>query len=241
LVLKGLALGSEFAWSSNVIPYAGNNFFPSHLGYEVDHVNYLFYENDPGVTPADIKNPDLPLDKKAVFPEVALWEFNIDDVTAGKGNYMSRITDAMDADLSRFVKSGKMLIYQGWGDGDAYPNVAVDYYKNMVATTFKGDYKAAQEKVRLFMVPGMGHCGGGPGPNEWDKLPPLAQWVEQGKAPDHIVAIHRSNQRGESGSGVTDNERKLCPFPGHAVYTGPAGQQNDSKNWVERNFICKPN
>jgi tannase/feruloyl esterase len=241
LVLKGLAYGSEFAWPINIIPYGGNNFFPSHMGYEVDHVNFLFYENDPGVPPADFKNPEARLDKKAAFPEVAMWEFNIDDVTAGKGAYMSRITDAMDPDLSRFVKNGKMIVYQGWGDGDNYPNVALDYYKNMVASTFKGDYKAAHEKVRLFMAPGMGHCGGGPGPNEWDKLPPLAAWVEQNKAPDYLVAVHRSDARGEAGSGAVDNERKLCPYPQHAAYTGPAGQQNDPTNWVQGSFACREN
>ncbi len=244
-VLKGLPLGSEFSWARNVIPYGGNNFFPSHMGYEVDHVNYLFYENDPGLAPPvkEITNLSLPLDKKAVFPEVAWWEFNIDDVTAGKGDYMMKITDATDPDLDRFLnkKNGKLVIYQGWGDGDVYPEVVLDYYKQMVATTFKGDYKAAHEKARLFMAPGMGHCGGGPGPNEWDKLAPLVQWVEKGKAPDFIVAVHRTDNRGETSTAPVDNERKLCPYPEHGVYVGPAGGQNDPANWVEGNFVCKSN
>jgi hypothetical protein len=53
-----------------------------------------------------------------------VWEFNIDDVTAGKGNFMMSITDAKDSDLSRFLKrkNGKLLIYHGWGDGDSIPN-----------------------------------------------------------------------------------------------------------------------
>lgn len=240
LVLKGLALGSEFAWTRGVIPFAGNDFFPSYMGYEVDHVNYLFYENSPGVAPGDIKNPSAPLHKKGVFPEVSLWEFNIDDVTAGKGAAMSKITDAMDPDLTRFLKTndGKLIMYQGWGDTDAYPNVALDYYKDMVATTFKGDYKAAHEKARLYMVPGMGHCGGGPGVNDWDKLPPLVQWVESGKPPE-IVAVHRSERRGDTAPAPVINERPLCPYPQQAVYTGPAGGQNDRANWVAKNFTCK--
>ncbi|MBI2820691.1 MAG: tannase/feruloyl esterase family alpha/beta hydrolase [Acidobacteria bacterium] len=241
VVFKGQALGSEFSWARNVIPYGGNKFFPSHLGYEVDHVNFLFYENDPGVAPPDPKDLSYKTDRNAPFPEVAWWEFNIDDVTAGKGDFMAKITDATDPDLTRFLnkKNGKLIIYQGWGDGDAHPEPTLDYYKEMVSTTFKGDVNAAREKARLFMVPGMGHCGGGPGPNEWDKLPALLEWVEKGKAPDYIVAVHRSDQRGEAGGGPVDNERKVCPYPQRAVYTGPAGGQNNPANWVHTNFTCR--
>jgi hypothetical protein len=59
---------------------------------------------------------------------------------------------------------------------------------------------------RLFMVPGMGHCGGGPGPNTFDALGALDQWVEHGKAPEKIIASHIAN-------GVTDRTRPLCPYP----------------------------
>ena len=240
-IAKGLSYGSEFAWSRNVIPYGGNQFFPSHMGYEVDHVNYLFYENDPGVAPTNPKDLSTPLDKEAVFPEVAWWEFNMDDITNGKGDYMMQITDATDPDLHRFLNlnNAKLIMYSGWGDGDVYPQIVFDYYKKVVETTFKGDYKAAHEKARLFMAPGMGHCGGGPGPNEWDKLAPLVEWVEHGKAPDYIVAVHRTDDRGAAGSGRMDNERKLCPAPQHGVYVGPAGGQNDPKNWVASNFVCQ--
>jgi feruloyl esterase len=98
---------------------------------------------------------------------------------------------------------------------------------------------AAHEDARLFMAPGMGHCGGGPGPNEWDKLSPLVAWVESGKAPDYIVADHRTNNRNGQPNAPVVNQRKLCPFPEHEVYVGPAGGQNDPKNWVESNFACK--
>ncbi len=239
-ILKGVAYGSEFTWGNLVIPYGGNQFFPSHMGNEVDHVNYLFYENDPGVAPPDPTKLSTPLDKNAVFPEVAWWEFNMDDVTAGKGDSMMKITDATDPDLHRFLNlnNGKLILYEGWGDAAVYPEVITDYYKNVVETTFKGNYQGAHEKARLFMVPGMGHCSGGPGPNEWDKLAPLVQWVEHGQAPDSIVAVHRTGG-GEAGSGRVDNERKLCPFPQHAIYTGPSGEQNDPKNWVAGNFVCR--
>jgi Tannase and feruloyl esterase len=240
-IFKGLMFGSEAQWPQNIIPYGGNNFMPSNLGYEIDHANFLFYGEAKGVPPSDIKDLSYKENKTGAFPEYAWWEFNFDDFTAGKIEPMMKIFDATDPDLTRALlqKKAKLLMYQGWGDGDAYPNMILDYYQEMVKTTFKGNMSAAHEDARLFMAPGMGHCGGGPGPNEWDKLPPLVDWVEHGKAPDYIVAAHRtSNRSGQPNAPVT-NQRKLCPYPEHGVYVGPSGGQNDSKNWVESNFACK--
>lgn len=238
LVCKGMAYGSEYTWAGDVLAHGGNKLTPSLIGTGGDHINFLFYDKDPGVPPANLRDPSTAVDKRGVIPEYAWWEFNPDDMAAGKGDVMMSITDATDPDLNRFlnVKKGKLLVWDGWGDSEG--KILVDYYKNMVSTTFKNDWKAAGDKARLFMAPGMGHCGGGPGPNEWDKLAPLVEWVEKGKAPDHIVANHRTDQRAEMDLPV-DNQRKLCPFPQHAVYSGPAGGQNNRANWVEKNFRCQ--
>jgi feruloyl esterase len=233
-IIKGLSVGSEFAWTRNVLPHAGNNLFPTHLGYEVDHVNYLFYERSPGAPMPSPNDLSQVPDKKSTPPEFAWWEFNIDDVTAGKGKFMAAITDAKDPNLGRFLKrrNGKLLVYHGWGDGDAHPELTYDYYRAVVQATFAGDVTAARDKVRLFMVPGMGHCGGGPGCDTWDRLAPLVDWVEKGKAPDYIVGEHLTN-------GKVDNQRRICAYPQHAVYVGPSGGQNDPANWVEKNFVCR--
>jgi len=240
-IFKGLMFGSESQWSRNIIPYGGNKFAPSNLGYEIDHANYLFYQQAKGVPPANIKDLSQNLDKAGVFPEYAWWEFDFDDITAGKLAPMMKIFDATDPDLTRALlqKKSKLLLYQGWEDGDAYPTMILDYYKQMVDTTFDGNMDAAQTAARLFMAPGMGHCGGGPGPNEWDKLPPLVDWVEHGKAPAFIVAGFSDNKVTAPENAPVDNQRKLCPYPQHAVYVGPAGGQNDRKNWVEANFACR--
>ena len=240
-IAKGVAFGSESGWPANMIPYGGNHFMPAQMSYEVDHVDYLFYENDPGVAPGRPTDLTYPLDSRGVFPEVAWWTFNIDDVTSGKGDYMSKILDAVDPDLDRFLvrKKGKLILYQGWVDPNAKPEMTIDYYKDVVKTTFQGDVKVAGERIRLFMAPGMDHCGGGPGPNEWDKLAPLVEWVERGRAPDNIVAVHRSDRNNERSDAPVNNERKLCPYPRRAVYTGPAGGQNDPANWVAKNFFCR--
>ena len=75
----------------------------------------------------------------------------------------------------------------------------------------------------------MGHRGGGPGPNSWDKLAPLVDWVERGIPPESVIATH-------STRGVVDNERPIFPYPDQAVYTGPAGGADDATNWVPENF-----
>ena len=76
------------------------------------------------------------------------------------------------------------------------------------------------------MAPGMAHCGGGDGPNTFDMVAALEQWVERGKAPDRIVASHTSN-------GTVDRSRPLCPYPQAATYKG-TGSTNDAAN-----FECK--
>jgi feruloyl esterase len=82
------------------------------------------------------------------------------------------------------------------------------------------------------MVPGMGHCRGGAGPDTWDRLAPLVDWVEQGIGPDALIATHLTD-------GVVDNERPICAFPERAVYTGPVGGADDSENWTVDNFACR--
>jgi feruloyl esterase len=79
---------------------------------------------------------------------------------------------------------------------------------------------------RLFMVPGMMHCGGGPGPNQFNAMGALERWRESGVAPDQITAHHVENNR------VTMT-RPLCPYPQVATYKG-TGSTND-----DANFACK--
>ena len=240
LVYKGKPFGTELGWASALFPHAGNSMTPARVGTPQrpgtagDHLNYLFYENDPGTTMPNFTDLSQVPNKTRQPPEYAWWEFNIDDVTNGKADLMISITEAKDPDLSRFLlkQDGRLIIYHGWGASLANPEPTLDYYEDVVATTFSGDVNAAVEKTRLFMVPGMGHCGRGPGPNAWDRLAPLVDWVENGNAPDALVATH-------STDGVVDNERPICPYPQRAVFTGPAGGENDSANWVASNFTCR--
>ena len=128
--------------------------------------------------------------------------------------------------------NGKLLLYHGWNDVMTVAPATIDYYDQVVETTFDGDIDAAKERARLFLAPGMGHCRGDVGPDSWDRLAPLVEWVEHGRAPDAIIASHSTN-------GSVDNERPLCPYPDQAVYTGPLGGENNSENWVAQNFSCR--
>jgi feruloyl esterase len=231
IVYPGHTLGSEDQWIRLYIPNASNRYRAGALGVTGDHLNYLFYETDPGVAPPDLNDVTRELDAAGNPPEWAWWQFDIDDATRGEGDLMKSITDASDPDLSRMLldRRAKLVLYHGWSDGLIVPGGTVDYYERMVGTTFGGDMDAARQHARLFMIPGMGHCGGGPGPNSWDRLAPLVEWVERGVAPDAIVATH-------STGGVVDNERPIYAYPDQAVYTGPAGGRNDSANWVAENF-----
>ena len=235
-VSKGYALGSEWSWNSRFIAHKGNNLSPTRLGNSDDHVNFLFYANSPGLPVPVVTHPSqtpYTVNKNSIPPEFAWWEFNIDDVSAGKGNLMKSILDPTDPDLTGFLQreNGKLLLYQGWAD-DIPTGHTLDYYNSVIQATFRGNLNAAREKVRLFMVPGMGHCRGGPGCDTWDRLAPLVDWVENGKTPAYVVAEHLT-------SGRVDNQRKVCVYPQQAVYVGPAGGQNNPANWVEQNFACR--
>jgi feruloyl esterase len=235
VIYPGKMLGSEPDWVQLFIPGAHNNNLPGMLsGPAGDHVNYLFFEQDPGVAIPVLNAIDYQPRKTGMNPEYHWMEFSVDEFTAGKASVMSAIMDATDPDLGSFLRDndGKLIVYHGLTDALSVAEATVSYFSEMVDVTFDGSFEAAAENARLFLAPGMGHCGGGPGPNTWDKLPALVDWVENGIAPDSIIATHRSD-------GRVDNERPLCPVPQRARYTGPVGGENDPANWTADNFTCQ--
>jgi hypothetical protein len=122
----------------------------------------------------------------------------------------SKQVDAKDPDLSKFKKhGGKLLMTYGWADSILQPMMGVNYYEQAVAKNGAD----TRDFFRLFMVPGMEHCGGGIGPDRQDSVTAMIDWVEKGKAPDSIVASRVVNDQ-------VVRTRPLCPYPQVARYSG---------------------
>ncbi|HTC87962.1 MAG TPA: tannase/feruloyl esterase family alpha/beta hydrolase [Bryobacteraceae bacterium] len=121
-----------------------------------------------------------------------------------------------------FSHGGKLLMYHGWADPGIAPENSVNYFTS-VEDAMGGRLKASNS-IRLFMVPGMGHCRGGDGTDDFDKIGTLATWVESNKAPDHIPAAHKTK-------GAIDRTRPLCPYPQTAHYRG-SGSTDEAANFV---------
>ena len=170
--------------------------------------------------------PGVDLFKYIVFND-ANWDFKTLnwDSDLEKTLKASKDMDALDPNLKPFFdRGGKIISYHGWTDPQISPGSTVDYYQTVLDKM--GGASKVQQNYRLFMVPGMNHCGGGTGTDQFDKLTALEQWVEKGTAPNSIVASHLTG-------GKADKTRPLCPYPQSASYKG-TGDTNDAAN-----FICK--
>jgi feruloyl esterase len=154
-------------------------------------------------------------DYKTIHPEV---DFELAEKAIGDS------VDAANPNLKPFVDhGGKLIMYHGWSDPGIPPRNTIQYYKKVAGTLGESKMK---DSIRLFMIPGMNHCQGGPGTDKFDGIAALAQWVEGGKAPDQIPASHQT-------AGKVDRARPLCAYPSVAVYKG-SGSTDDSAN-----FLCK--
>jgi feruloyl esterase len=177
--------------------------------------------------------PDRPFDYRT---------FTIGRDVKAADDAVGRMLNAIDPDLSAFEKrGGKLILYHGWSDAALPPAATIDYYRSVVA---KLGSKRTESFVRTYMVPGMQHCGGGPGPDSFGALPGLPPldadparnmsaalegWVEQGTPPSAIIATKYKDRTPASGISYT---RPLCPYPQVARYKG-SGSPEDAAN-----FIC---
>jgi tannase/feruloyl esterase len=175
---------------------------PEPLSYATDGFKYVVF-----------KNPD--------------WDFrslNLDSDLALADKVDNGTTSSMDPNLKEFLQpGGKLLMYHGWSDPQVSPLNTINYYTTVLKTM---GATATADTIRLFMLPGMGHCGGGDGPNTFDAMGTLAQWFEKGQAPNQIVASHSAN-------GVVDRTRPICAYPQVAAYAG-SGSIDEAAN-----FVCK--
>jgi feruloyl esterase len=135
------------------------------------------------------------------------------------------LTDARNPDIKPFLAhNGRLLLYHGWSDQLVPTETTISYYEEVAKKM--GGVSKIDKQVRMFLAPGMGHCGGGDGPNTFDTLAALEQWAEDGKAPEKMIASH-------STAGKIDRTRPLCAYPRVAKYVG-SGSIDDAAS-----FVCK--
>ena len=193
-IYPGLQPGSEPGW----VAFAGNDPFP----ISNDYFRFVVH-----------KNPN--------------WDFRTfdtdQDVALAEKLDHDNVLKAVDPNLRKFIShGGKLILYHGWSDNLISPLNSINYFHTVVSKL--GGLEKTGASVRLFMAPGMGHCAGGEGPNAFDMIPPLEEWVEQGKAPDRVIASH-------GRGGQVDRTRPLCPYPQVAKYKG-SGSMDDAVNFV---------
>jgi feruloyl esterase len=136
---------------------------------------------------------------------------------------MTEILSPTDPDLRPFMtRGGKLLLYHGWSDPGISALGTLAYHEAVVKAV--GGQAAADRFLRTYFVPGMHHCGGGPGPNQFDMLTILEGWVERGAAPAAVVASRVVD-------GKTVRTRPLCPHPQVARYRG-TGSIDEAANFA---------
>jgi feruloyl esterase len=198
-------------------PRTGERIYPGRpLGSEVNQFGPVSIEAAPR------PNTDAPYWVFGTDFDWRTYDFDRDVDTVDEA--MAARLNANTADLEEFKShGGKLILWHGFADPQIPPLNTVAYYERLIAGQTPGKWhgkgerkeglRRTQEFSRLFLAPGVGHCNGGAGPDAFDGLTPLVQWVEQDVAPHQIIAS-------KVVGGVTTFTRPLCPYPALPRYTG---------------------
>jgi hypothetical protein len=196
LTVGGPQPGSELSWAGVYVPKPGSDdiFGRVIAGGTISHIAF-----DP--------NPPKTF---------GLNDLGFDRETFERLKPMHALYDATNPDLSAFsAHGGRLILWHGWSDPHISPLNTIAYYRAVRATL---GAEAADQAVRLFLIPGLYHCEGGEGFTKTDILTPLMAWVEEGKAPDKLVLA------GDTGT------RPVFPYPAAAEYDGK-GDRASAASW----------
>ena len=197
VIFPGEPVGSESVWAENLIG-------PSKVVLPRSESQMKFFYLDPPPGPSW---------------SYAMFNFDTDPPrTVRNGS----LVNAQNPDLAPLKKrGGKIVHYSGWADQQVNPLPGITYYETVGKQMGEA---ATRDFYRLFMVPGMFHCNGGPGCNTADWLNAVMDWVEKGVAPEQIAGSHVEG-------GKTTRTRPLCPYPQVARYKGE-GSIDDGANFA---------
>ena len=197
-IFAGYPTGSENFWTVNTGSTPGGSSF--------DFFRYWVYENANYDSRTFNFNSDL--------------DFVNNKLVLGKP--LPSVVNAVP-DLAAFrARGGKLLIWHGWADEQVHTLGSIDYYNKVLAASSKAD---TDKVLRVFLAPGVAHCGRGPGPDAFDVQTPLEKWVEQGIAPEKIIASK------VAADGSVSRTRPLCVYPQVAKYAG-SGDINRAENFA---------
>ena len=176
---------------------------------------------DAGITSKAFASGLLALGPSGLFgPYTTATELDVDKAALHASD---PLVEPASTNLSTFsLSGGKLIFFHGDSDPWFSPLDTLSYYQSLVATN--GGAQKVSEWSRMFMVPGMAHCGGGPSLDHFDMLTAVVSWVEKGTAPDAVIA---------TGQAFPGRSRPLCAYPRHAQYTGTGDTQDAS------NFRCQ--
>ncbi|GIE82587.1 feruloyl esterase [Actinoplanes philippinensis] len=199
----GEPVGSEANWARWVTPTTGGA---------------------PAVAEGNATNALRYLVFPSVRPTMTLRDLRYDSATFREVDKQAGIYDAVNPDLTAFrAAGGKLLLWHGWADQAISPYGTIAYYH--AVTQRMGGTDATRRFARLFLLPGVGHCGGGEGPDAFDALTPAVDWVEKGVAPDRLVATKRQDD------DTVVRTRPVHPYPAVARYDG-SGSTDEAANFV---------
>ena len=161
-------------------------------------------------------------------PSFKPLDFDFDKDTANLNTSTPLVTYSTSLDIAKFKnRGGKIIWYHGVSDPGPPSLGTVKYYEELAVRN--GGVEDTKNFARLFLVPNMGHCRGGPSTDQFDMLTPLVAWVEQGRAPERIIAS------GTNFTAVpTSRSRPLCSYPQQVRFTGPAGGDLS----IASNYAC---
>jgi hypothetical protein len=153
------------------------------------------------------------------------WDYSRYDFSTWKEDtyFVSTFVDATNPDLGPFkARNGKLILWHGWSDPALTALGSIEYYEQVESLD-----PDVRDYFRMFLIPGMLHCGGGPGPSQVDWISLIVNWVENGTPPERVIASKRDN------NGQETRTRPLCAYPQRAFYLG----EGDTDR--AENFACR--